>query len=356
MLQQRGIFVFRVILLFVLLISLSPVLDADIISINAGGTTEFIINPDQYIEGFFFGVCVPDTCSGLGYNCETWPDGCGGTIYCGTCASGETCTAGTCVVVTPPTNGAGPAAPAVNIAVTPTEINIDMAINTAVDRTITVKNLGTSSVNVSITQTNLDDMVILSVKYLYLIAGETKTFNARFVAPGTPDTYTGKIKVGNKEVSVALNVKTKLLLFDSNIVVLNENYQVPQKQKLRTKVTLIPLGDKERMDITLNYEIKDYDGNVYLTKSETLLIEDRVEFKRNFDTGMLPLGKYIIGLELIYTGGVAPSSAHFEVIEPVVAFGKLILFLIIAILILAILILLVLIIRYLKKKRAEGGI
>ncbi len=359
MLQQREGTNLRVILLFVLLIFLSPFLNADVISINAGGSGNIIINPDKFIEGFFF--CSPQTCSDLNVECETVVEQCGTTLDCGACATGETCTAGSCVAVpvTPPVtpgNGAGPAAPTVTISVTPTEINIDMAINTAVDRTITVKNLGTSSVNVSITQTNLDDMVILSEGYLYLAGGETKTFNARFVAPGTPDTYTGKIKVGNKEVSVALNVKTKRLLFDSNIVVLNEDYQVPQGQKLKTKVTLIPLGDKERLDITLNYEMKDYDGNVYLTKSETLLIEDRVEFKRNFDTGMLPLGKYIIGLELVYTGGVAPSSAHFEVIEPVVAFGKLILFLIIAILILAILILLILIIRYLKKKRAEGVI
>lgn len=355
MLQHREGTNLRVILLFVLLISLSPILDADVISVNAGGTGNIIINPNEFIEGFFF--CVPQTCSDLGYSCGTIVERCGTTLSCGTCASGYTCTAGTCVAdAVTPTNGAGPAAPAVTISVDPTEINIDMAINTAVDRVISVTNLGSSSLTVSVSQQNLDNMVILGETSMTLAAGETKDLSVRFVAPGTPDTYTGKIIIGGKTVSVALNVKTKLLLFDSNIVVLNENYQVPQGQKLKTKVTLIPLGDKERLDITLNYEIKDYDGNIYLTKSETLLIEDKVEFKRNFDTGMLPLEKYIIGLELVYTGGVAPSSAHFEVIEPVVALGKLILFLIIAILIIAILILIILIVRYLKKKRAEGGI
>ncbi|GAJ15694.1 unnamed protein product, partial [marine sediment metagenome] len=67
--------------------------------------------------------------------------------------------------------------------------------------------------------------------------------------------------------------------------------------------------------------------------------------------------KYIIGLELVYTGGVAPSSAHFEIVEriPIDIFGKLVLFLIIAILIIAILIIIVLIIRRRKKKEEEGG-
>ncbi len=358
MLQHREGTISRVIFLIILLISLSSFSSADVISVNAGGTGNIIINPDKFIEGFFF--CSPQTCSDLNVECETVVEQCGTTLDCGACATGETCTAGICVtdVVTPPTNGngAGPAAPAANIAVTPTEINIDMAINTAVDRVIKVTNLGSSSVTVSVSQTDLDDMVILGETSMTLAAEETKDLSVRFVAPGIADTYTGKIIIGGKIVSVALNVKTKLLLFDSNIVVLNENYQVPQGQKLKTEVTLIPLGDKERLDITLNYEMKDYDGNIYLTKSETLLIEDRVQFKRNFDTGMLPLDKYIIGLELVFTGGVAPSSAHFEVIEPVAALGKLVLFLILAILILAILILIILIVRYLKKKRAEGEI
>ncbi len=32
-------------------------------------------------------VCVPATCSSLGKSCGNWPDGCGGTLNCGTCAS-----------------------------------------------------------------------------------------------------------------------------------------------------------------------------------------------------------------------------------------------------------------------------
>ena len=42
--------------------------------------------------------CVPATCSSLGYTCGTASDGCGGTLNCGTCSSGQTCNAsGQCV-------------------------------------------------------------------------------------------------------------------------------------------------------------------------------------------------------------------------------------------------------------------
>ncbi len=35
--------------------------------------------------------CIPKTCEDLGYECGTWPDGCGDTVPCGGCESGFTC-------------------------------------------------------------------------------------------------------------------------------------------------------------------------------------------------------------------------------------------------------------------------
>jgi len=154
---------------------------------------------------------------------------------------------------------------------------------------------------------------------------------------------------------VALNVREGILLFDSNIAVLNENFEVPQGRILRTLVTLIPTGDPARLDITLEFTIKDYSGKVYLTKTETLLIEEQMELNRNFDIGNLPLGDYVIALELVYPEGVAPSSAHFKVIErpPVIVIGKIILFLIILILLIAITIIIILILRKLREKNKK---
>ena len=200
-------------------------------------------------------------------------------------------------------------------------------------------------------------MVILGNTTLIIAAGETKQFNVVFVALSEPGIYTGTIIVGNRQVLVSLNVKTKLLLFDSNIVVLNEDYKVPQGDNLKTLITLIPLGDPERLDVTLRYAVKNYRNEIYLTKSETLLVEEQVELKRNFDTGTLPLGDYVIGLELIYPNGVAPSSAHFEVIEKEAGIvGRIILFLLILILLILIIIVIILIIRRLREKQKQKSL
>ena len=104
--------------------------------------------------------------------------------------------------------------------------------------------------------------------------------------------------------------------------------------------------------MTLDYTIRDYAGKVYLTQRETLLVEDRINFDRNFGTGSLPIGRYVVGLELRYPNGVAPSSAHFEVVTRApITFGGIVLWLIMLIIILGIIIIIIVI--YKRKKKEE---
>jgi hypothetical protein len=41
-------------------------------------------------------LCITTSCPTLGYTCGAWPDGCGGALSCGTCATGMECSVGTC--------------------------------------------------------------------------------------------------------------------------------------------------------------------------------------------------------------------------------------------------------------------
>jgi len=215
---------------------------------------------------------------------------------------------------TPPSGGGDGTKP-LNINITPTEFNINLALGDKIEKTVTVTNFGFSPLNISINQQNLEGMAIPRENYLYLNPGETKTFNIAFIDKNETGIFPGKIIIGDKEILVSLNIRTKLLLFDSNIIILNKDYKVPSGQKLKTQVTLIPLGDKERLDVTLNYVIKDYNGKIFLEESETVLIEEQMELQKNFNTGMLPLGEYVIGVELVYPNGIAISSARFEIVE-----------------------------------------
>ncbi len=335
------------IFLITLIIFFSPTVQADVVSVNAGGTQEIALTPDKYIEGFFSGVTVVAAVCGNSIieSGETCDDG--GTV------SGDGCSS-TCQteVVTPPSGGAPPS---VNINVVPTEFNINLVLNTTTERTIRVTNRGTSSVTLAVTQSNLGNHVILGNTSLTIASGKSADLQVIFVALSEPGIFTGIINIVGRAVLVALNVKTQRLLFDSNIIVLNRNYQVPPGDELKTRVTLIPLGDPERLDVGLFFTIRDYSGKIYLTKSETILVEELTELDRNFDTGALPLGNYVVGLELRYPNGVAPSSAHFEVTGRRDIIGRIILYLISLILLVLIILLLVLIWRRRKKKEEENS-
>ena len=344
-------FILLTVFFFLLVIFSFQGIEADVISLNSGGSTNLSVGVDKYVEGFFFGGVCGDGIidSGIGEQCDD-----------GNTDGGDGCSSTCQTEVAPPSGGGGGAGGggggvSANIFVTPTVFNINLAINTNTERTIRVTNLGASQIVVGVSQQNLSNMVILGNNSLIIPAGAAVELNVIFVASDETGIFTGKILIGGKEVLVVLNVQTELLLFDSNIVVLNDNSAVPQGEELKTLVTLIPLGDPSRLDVTLNFIVKDFRNKVYLTKSETLLVNRQVELVRNFDTGTLPLGDYVIGLELVYPNGVAPSSAYFKVTQPAATgiFGKIVLFLIILILLILILIIILLILRRRRKKKEE---
>lgn len=362
--KKSVFFVFGILFIFQLFY-FAGLVSADIISLNSGGSNGLVINPDDYLEGFFSGFGEPEILSSCGNGILEEPyEECDDGNY----ESGDGCSA-TCQDEEEGGGGGGggtvepfiPGQPYIRID--PTEIRRAMLLNTNLEETVGITNLDEdSSTNFSVYSEDFDPDLIVNFWdedrnrwvdsfNLYLSAGEINELRIRFSAPNNTGRYNGTLFIDGKNVSVYLNVQEKLLLFDSNIIVLNKDYLVPQGDKLRTSVTLIPIGDKERMDVTLNYVIKDYDGKVYLTRSETVLVDNQVNFKRNFDTGVLPLGQYIVGLELIYPNGVAPSSAHFEVIlgGESTFFGRLVFFLVNSILIILILLIALIIWRAIKR-------
>jgi hypothetical protein len=60
-----------------------------------------------WLDYFYLGApppaCVPQSCAAQGLSCGAAADGCGDSLECGTCASGDLCTSGKCVACVPVT-------------------------------------------------------------------------------------------------------------------------------------------------------------------------------------------------------------------------------------------------------------
>lgn len=339
-----------ILIIFLSIIILANI-SADVISINSGGSEQIVINPDSYIEGFFTGDAVVYVAA-CGNGIVDTGEGCddGNTV------SGDGCSSSCQIEDLGGGGGGGGGGITKKLTVSPEEFTVIMAVNTTQQQTITVTNAGTTSATITVSASMFDlnsnpvDMILINTTAFTLQKGASKQIKVIFAATEDTGIFTGSIMIGNVEIPISINVKSKLLLFDSNIVVLNKDYKVVKGDELKTRVNLIPLGDQERLDVTLDYTIRDYTGKVYITKKETLLIEERINFDREFDTGSLPIGRYVVGLELRYPGGIAPSSAHFEVVSKApVTFGTFVIWLIVMI----ILVLMAIIIIIIYKRREE---
>ena len=107
-------------------------------------------------------------------------------------------------------------------------------------------------------------------------------------------------------------------LFDIFITIPQSFEKVEQGEELLTNVKLINLGSGGRIDVLMNYEIKDSSGKSLLAKKETVAVETQANFVRTFDipADALP-GKYNVYVRLVYADGrEAATDASFEIVKP----------------------------------------
>jgi len=126
--------------------------------------------------------------------------------------------------------------------------------------------------------------------------------------------------------SESINLKTetnrtydveKNSLFDIFITIPQSYEKVEPGAELLTNVKLINLGSGGRVDVMMNYEIKDTSEKTLLTKKETVAVETQANFVRTFDIPAdAELGKYKVYVKLIYAdGNEAIAEASFEIVK-----------------------------------------
>jgi hypothetical protein len=218
--------------------------------------------------------------------------------------------------------GGGGGAPIVSgeLVINPRSLNVPLILGETKFRKISLYNKGDADIDVSVAVADLADYLVISEKdsSFVLKPGETRYINVKVIAPGEVGVYTGKILINGEEVLVSLSVSTKKILFDVGITIPDAFKSIISGNKIKAQVNLIPMGEDPYLDVTLNYVVWDFDGKVYLTESETMLIDGQKSFVKDFSTQNLPAKDYVLGLEVLYPStnpsDVAVSSSHFEIL------------------------------------------
>ena len=162
----------------------------------------------------------------------------------------------------------------INFEVDPEFMTETIVLNRIKNKEFTITNKNNILRNFELEVVALEEIVELNQTSVSLAAYESKQIPFRIHAPSEPGVYAGKINLKFsgiiKSLNLILNVITEKSLFDITL-------KIPQLMKtmsvgtnLKVHINMIQMGLREKMDVTLNYVIKDFEGNVYLSESETI--------------------------------------------------------------------------------------
>ena len=95
---------------------------------------------------------------------------------------------------------------------------------------------------------------------------------------GTVEFISGGIIVA--ESNVAVNIMSENFLFDVSLSIPQQYRSLTAGDSLRAGVNLLQVGPEEKVDVVVDYVIKDFFGNSYLEDSETFFVLGEKNFEK----------------------------------------------------------------------------
>lgn len=192
-----------------------------------------------------------------------------------------------------------------------------------IEETIDVKNTGDVTLDITTYLQALKEFIFspsLDEIKIILNPNEEQTISITFGAEKDqkPDIYTGKIafKSGGIEriINTIIEVESAKPLFDVDVEVLPEYKVVAPGEEIIIEVSTFNVRGFGRVDVTLEYSIRDFNGNIVTKEEETVAIETQAKFVRELSVPSdLKLGTYIAAVKVTFEDSVGTSTDVFEV-------------------------------------------
>ncbi len=167
---------------------------------------------------------------------------------------------------------------------------------------------------------NLNDFLFISESNFEIPAKSERIIYFTFVATSEtePDVYTGKVLVksqySSKEIPVIYEVNSKRVLFDVSVNIPAKYRNLNRGDDLFFQVNLLNLGEIGKVDVLLEYAIKDLEDKLIMKSSDSVAVETRASFSKEI---VLPInikdGDYVIFVVAKYGDSVSTSSNLFSV-------------------------------------------
>ena len=210
-----------------------------------------------------------------------------------------------------------------NFSVSKNIIKISLKQGETKKETFTIKNIGTSIFDI---KTYLDEIKKFKVSpeeneiTTTLNPNEEKNIDIIFKALENeiPEIYPHKIRLKGpsveKEITTIIEVDSAHPLFDVDVNVLPDTKKILAGEEIVMEINLFNVRGFGRVDVTVEYSIKDLQGNLLSTEHETLAVETEAKFTRKVlvPSNLRP-GTYVAFVKVIYADSTGISSDVFEV-------------------------------------------
>jgi hypothetical protein len=187
---------------------------------------------------------------------------------------------------------------------------------------LVITNGGDVELNFSINVIGVEDLVLVMDDSFVLQPKESKEVTLYLSASDEQPVklYTGKLLITAgyvvKVMGVIIDVTKKKPLFDVGVEVHNVTKKVLRGEYVEADITMINVGDLKKVDVTINYAIRDIDGNVINFREETMAVDGRLSVTRRLKLPEdVEYGNYLFHVELTYGKEKAVSTDVFEVVE-----------------------------------------
>jgi len=180
---------------------------------------------------------------------------------------------------------------------------------------------------------DLGGFVTISENRFILGPGEFKniSLNIKTDFDSIPFVHTGNIKINGKnkekEIFILLTIKESSVLIDGAklspsilfdvILTIDDKYKELKKgDNLLVNVTIINLGDSEKINVQVNYKIKNFNNNDIVIESEKVVVDSKIIYSKEIELSeLISEGFYAAIAEVEYEDSLVSSSSVFNVVK-----------------------------------------
>lgn len=207
-----------------------------------------------------------------------------------------------------------PAPSTISLQLEPNDLSVSLIVGAGESRSFEIINTGTTPVTLEIRSTlpvitGLPDTIRLDVGEVRTLYFSVGSVDRGLIAGTIEFVYSGEVVA---QLPIVLNLRSENFLFDTRVA-LGQDSIVHSGESLDVQIDLVEVASSEPVDVTVTYTISDYLGNVYIQESETFFVDGEKSYVKTFQTADLESGVYFVGIEVVYPGAFATSSARFEV-------------------------------------------